>query len=53
MAQTGKEAELVEQAALAEAQEFPLVLGKEVAGIARYFPVEDSERRLAGRMPWE
>lgn len=48
VAQRGKGAELAELAELAEAQEIPLVLGKVPAGIARHFPVEDLEKRLAG-----
>lgn len=47
VAQRGKEAEL------AEAQGLPLVLGRVAAGIARYFPVEDSEKLCAGRLPRE
>jgi len=53
LARRDKEAELAELVELAEVQGIPLVLGRVAAGIARYSPVEDSEQRLAGRMPWE
>jgi hypothetical protein len=53
LARGDKEAALAELVELAEAQEIPLELGKVAAGIAQCSPVEDWEKRLAGKMLWE